>query len=484
MLLIGVVPLLELVHWAGSAEARLDDSARAEDLEGWLEERSGLREMLLPRVQRVLHPLGLGNEQVYLGREGWLFYRPDVEHLTGAGFLTQPEDPGDDPSSALIDLHRQLAERGIRLLVVPVPGKASVYPEKLSPGVFSGLRNPSTLNLYRRLTREGVQVLDLLPELLQAKLNSLQPLYLATDTHWSPSGMHLAARLLAARIRPWLGPPSTWLDFRRSKAEIESRGDTARMLPFEENSHPVRTEKVTVRPVVDGQGNLWQPKPQADVLLLGDSFANIYSLEGMGWGSGAGLAEQISFELGRSLERIVRNGQGAWSTRRELQRSIRQGAGPLAGKKVVIFQFAARELSFGDWRLVDLPQGGQPASRLDPEKAPAGWLEVEGTVAARAKLPPASSTPYPDLITSIHLIDLRVRKGNLAQSEIVVFLWARRQGQSTPGADYQEGDRISLHLTEWNSVQPDFGRFYRVELDEPRLWDLPVFWALERQTSK
>ncbi len=31
------------------------------------------------------------------------------------------------------------------------------------------------------------------------------------------------------------------------------------MLPSEENFHPVTTEKVTVRPVVDGQGNLWQP---------------------------------------------------------------------------------------------------------------------------------------------------------------------------------------------------------------------------------
>ena len=31
--------------------------------------------------------LGAGNERVYVGRDGWLFYRPDVEYLTGRGFL-------------------------------------------------------------------------------------------------------------------------------------------------------------------------------------------------------------------------------------------------------------------------------------------------------------------------------------------------------------------------------------------------------------
>ena len=42
--------------------------------------------------------LGAGNERVYPGRDGWLFYRPDVEYLTGPGFLDpavmEPADRG------------------------------------------------------------------------------------------------------------------------------------------------------------------------------------------------------------------------------------------------------------------------------------------------------------------------------------------------------------------------------------------------------
>ena len=35
---------------------------------------------LRPPAQRVLSAwLGAGNERVYIGRDGWLFYRPDVE---------------------------------------------------------------------------------------------------------------------------------------------------------------------------------------------------------------------------------------------------------------------------------------------------------------------------------------------------------------------------------------------------------------------
>ena len=86
------------------------------------------------------------------------------------------------------------------------------------------------------------------------------------------------------------------------------------------------------------------------MLLLGDSFTNIYSLASMGWCDSAGLADQLSYSLGRPLDRIVQNDDGAFATRALLQR-----AGPerLAGKRVVVWQFAARELVSGDWKVIE-----------------------------------------------------------------------------------------------------------------------------------
>jgi alginate O-acetyltransferase complex protein AlgJ len=51
--------------------------------------------------------------------------------------------------------------------------------------------------------------------------------------------------------------------------------------------------------------------------------------------------------LGRPVDRIVQNDDGAFGTRAMLARS---GPERLSGKRVVIWQFAARELAAGDWK--------------------------------------------------------------------------------------------------------------------------------------
>lgn len=53
-----------------------------------LEDYSALSRLCLPRVQWVLTELfGMGNKEVDVGRSGWLFYRPDIEYVTGPPFL-------------------------------------------------------------------------------------------------------------------------------------------------------------------------------------------------------------------------------------------------------------------------------------------------------------------------------------------------------------------------------------------------------------
>ncbi len=107
----------------------------AEQLKGAeraLESDSIVSQWLLPSVQSFLvGTLGAGNEQVYPGRDGWLFYRPDVDYVTGPGFLEPAQlrqrrhaariQP--DPVQAIVQFRDQLAARGIELIVFPVPRK-------------------------------------------------------------------------------------------------------------------------------------------------------------------------------------------------------------------------------------------------------------------------------------------------------------------------------------------------------------------------
>ena len=57
---------------------------------------------------------------------------------------------------------------------------------------------------------------------------------------------------------------------------------------------------------------------------------------------------------GRPVDRIVQNAGGAWATRDQLARELARGSDRLAQKRLVIFQFAERELASGDWRPVEL----------------------------------------------------------------------------------------------------------------------------------
>lgn len=344
-----------------------------------LEDGSAVGSLLRPPTQVVLSGvLGAGNERVYLGRDGWLFFRPDVEHLTGPGFLdpralarriASAEEfaapPSPDPRPAILAFARDLAARGIALVVVPTPVKPTVHPGELSAR-FSDARvpvqNASFDGWIEGLRAGGVRVFDPAPLLAAWRAEHGVAQYLATDTHWRPEAAASVARALADSIRREVPlqslPPAGYRTVRR---QATAPGDTRVTLdlPAWQALYPLET--VPLQHVVDGSGDPWRPEGDADVLLLGDSFTNIYSLATMGWGEAAGFAEHLSLALQRPIDRLVQNDAGARATRdllvRELAASQAAGeaADRLTGKRVVVWQFATRELSFGDWAVLPLP---------------------------------------------------------------------------------------------------------------------------------
>jgi alginate O-acetyltransferase complex protein AlgJ len=332
-----------------------------------LEEESLLGRTLRPRAQVVLSGLlGAGNERVYLGRDGWLYFRTDTEYVTGGGFLdprrlrrrvaaadewTMPPQP--DPRVAILDFHRQLAARGITLIVMPTPVKPSIHPEQFAAalqGWRAPLQNPSYAAFVEDLERAGVRVFDPATLLTAGRIDG--PQYLATDTHWRPEAMEATAGRLAALVRQVGLAERPAPEYRIDERGVSNRGDTAAMLdlPAEQRLYP--PEDAWIRRVLDADGGLWRSSRDADVLVLGDSFSNMYSLQSMGWGESAGFVEHLSYALGRPVDRIVQNDAAAFATRELLAQA---GPARLAGKRVVIWQFATRELAFGDWKVIPLP---------------------------------------------------------------------------------------------------------------------------------
>lgn len=340
--------------------------------EDGLEEDSALIALVQPPTQRLLTSwLGAGNEEVYPGFEGWLYFRPDVDSLTGPPFLA-PEvlrlrarggnqwspPPQPDPLPAIAELRLQVEAAGAELLVIPTPLKPAIHPEMFSgryADATEPIRNPSENDLAARLRQMGIVVFDPAAVMAGARRETGQAQFLRTDTHWTPQAVDGVARELAALIRTRYGLQPV-MRFERREAVAENLGDLAVKLRLPPGQSLVTPEAVRSQRVFGLDRQLWKPDPRADVLLLGDSFTNVFSAPELGWGTAAGLAEQLSFHLGRPVDRLAVNAGGAHATRGALRRAATGERGRLAGKRLVLYQFANRELTGGDWKLFNQPQ--------------------------------------------------------------------------------------------------------------------------------
>ncbi len=339
-----------------------------------LAERSVVTQEAGPQVQWILtRGLNWGTDQVVKGRRGWLYFRPTLDYLSGPGFLepsvlSRHETGGPawkerlqpDPLLAIGDFAAQLAERGIGLIVVPTPVKAALHPEGLASGLNDDLplTNPSLGRFLERLAAMGIPARAPAALLAQARIEKPWAQYLRTDTHWTPQAMEFVAEDLAAFINRHAPlPEGRHAAYTRREAWIRGRGDLASLVRLPAGREIFPPELVRTQPVTGEDGELWQADPAADVLLLGDSFTNIYSQGELGFGEGAGFAEQLSYYLGRPVDKLAINAGGPSAGRERLAADLARGDDRLASKRLVIYQFSERELSSGDWALVNLAPG-------------------------------------------------------------------------------------------------------------------------------
>lgn len=463
-----------------------------DEFEDEVEDHSFLGKIVRPRMQSFLISLGVGNEQAYVGRDGWLFYRPGVDYVTGPGFLEKRQldrrrfevdargDPVQpDPLPALRDFHRQLKEKGIALVLVPTPIKPTVHPEKLSPGLAGqGFPNNNSYATFLREVREsGIHIFD--PLDLMADLRSDangRPLYLRTDTHWTPGTMQKVATGLADWIKEEVGlPGATAGSTRVSELEWEALGDITRMLQLSPGQKHFPPERVNLMQVLTDEGDAWRSDAEAPVLVLGDSFSNIFSVEAMGWGESAGFVEHLSHALESPVDRITRNDNASFATREILSNELARGRNRLADKKIVVYQFAARELALGNWKKTSLTLG-EPVETDFLALDSGERLEVEATVHSVSSTPRPGTVPYSDHIFSLHLVDVATADGSIEDGQAVVYAWSMRDNQLQPAARLRRGERVELVLRPWFELADRYDAINRSEPEDFELQLVDPLW--------
>ncbi len=270
------------------------------------------------------------------GVDGWRFLPAEIRHLLAG-------DPSKDPKQpfeAIVDFNEQLKRLGIRLIVVPVPAKATIHPEFVDSRLKGQAASAPETAFYENLRTQGVEVVDFTPEFAAAKMKG--PVYCARDTHWNGQAIVLAAQKLAGMLKDVV-PKSLALD--SNEQSIEIQGDLGG-----------DKEKITLRFVhPHGQTGRVEPDRSSPILVLGDSHVLVFHDGGDMHAIGAGLPDQLAFELGAPVDVLGVRGSGATPARVSLARRARANPSYLADKKVVVWCFGARELTQADaWKIIPL----------------------------------------------------------------------------------------------------------------------------------
>ncbi len=286
----------------------------------------------------------------FIGKDGQLFFRGSLEYLLSGDLRKQQNNR--DPYPAIVDYKNQLKAKGIDFLFVIIPAKTEIFPDKISnKAPKDAYVTPYTRKLMLELESAGVDIVDLLPALIDARKKD-ESIYMKQDTHWSNSGMQVSAKIIADRIKEY-----SWykdvcpkpIAYKTKEAKFTRSGDIRDMLPDD--------EKITYRPmtliaqqVLNPDGSFYEDSESSPLVILGDSFCGVFQVEEP---KHAGLSSHIAKEIGMPVDLMVAYGSGP-GIRKNLSR---RGASVINSKKLVIWTTASRDLYnyWSSWDLVKLP---------------------------------------------------------------------------------------------------------------------------------
>ena len=167
---------------------------------------------------------GEGNRGVLVGRDGWLFTAEEFEPRAAPALRIGLQEVRE--AKAALD------RLGVNLVIALVPAKARIYPERLGRYALPGKLGGRYRELLGRLADLGIPAPDLLGPLLAGKQGG--QVFLRTDTHWTPLGAQIAAKVLAPEVEKLLaaaGSPRARFET-HPEGEREYRGDLLNFIPL------------------------------------------------------------------------------------------------------------------------------------------------------------------------------------------------------------------------------------------------------------
>lgn len=279
----------------------------------------------------------------------WKFVIKELSHLSKgdlaqASDITQLNIEGTDPLPVIQEYASALKVLGVDLLLVPVPTKASIYPEKLASDL-SPADAPSQKAFLDKIASTGIQVTDLETLFRQHRVaHPDEALFCATDSHWSPLGAELAAKAVATHLAslPAISAEKKTPFTTGTPEALQFHGDL--LTDSEKASTPPESLPISkVNPATSG------PSP---VLVIGDSHCQVFRTGGPMLATDAGFIDHLAAALSLPIEDISSQASGADQPRADIARRTVKEPDFWSSRKVVVWLFTSREFTQGKWRTI------------------------------------------------------------------------------------------------------------------------------------
>jgi alginate O-acetyltransferase complex protein AlgJ len=175
---------------SGTAPSLRDPTA----LERTLEDKIPARQTMIGLVNALrFRLLGGTNDQVRLGTGGWIYLKAELLPRPEASQSIQVR------AAAVVQLQRQLAARGTRLLIAVSPNKTRIEAAYLRGGLPAGYPVNGYQQFQSLLQAAHVDTVDLAAPLAAAGGER----YYRNDTHWNNRGAGLAAQAIGRALSSW-----------------------------------------------------------------------------------------------------------------------------------------------------------------------------------------------------------------------------------------------------------------------------------------
>ncbi len=291
--------------------------------------------------------------------KNWFFLRKELEHLQHGDLASvdfiKANKEGTDPLPVITKYQEELKALGVELLLVPVPAKATIYPEKFNDKV-DVKTVPSMTDFYAKLKAAGVNVLDL--EILFKEERAKNPdkqLYCASDSHWSPYACQLVAKKVADYCQaPPLSIPKLVKDLITLKEEsLVFQGDL--LTDTQKTTVPKETLPFVRAGITNSDGTQVSTafsESSSPVLVIGDSHLQVFRKGGSMLATLGGFIDHLQVDLALPVEEMTMQAGGADGPRVEIARNTSKNPDFWVNKKIVVWVFTAREFTQGKWRVI------------------------------------------------------------------------------------------------------------------------------------